>query len=240
MDGQTAQKKKANKSAKTENIHDGHRQRMREKFLRSGADAFADHELLEILLFYAQPRCNTNEIAHKVLNHFGSLQKVLAAPVEEIAKVEGIGQNSAFLIAFIAPICRRAIISEMKNETILDTTRRLGEFFVGLFMAERSEIMYQLCLDAKGRRLNLFKVNQGSHVAVGLDMREIVANALSCNAAMVVLAHNHPSGVALPSDEDRAGTEQVRQALETINVILADHIIVADNDYISFSESHML
>lgn len=240
MDGLKEKSTPKNPTAKKENIHTGHRRRLREKFLLYGADAFHDHELLELLLFYAKPRVDTNHIAHKLLNQFGSLQRVFAAPISEIAKVEGLGESSALLIAMIAPLYRRAMISEMKDEVILDTIERLGAYFTKLFVAEKFEVMYQLCLDAKGRKLKLYKINEGCPAGVGFNMREIVSNALVSNAAMVVLAHNHPSGVALPSPADETGTIQVREALEAISVTLADHIIVADNDYVSFRESHLL
>ena len=111
---------------------------------------------------------------------------------------------------------------------------------VTLLSPERNEVMYQLCLDAKGRLLKRFKINEGNSGGVDFDVRKIAVNALSSNAVSVVLAHNHPSGLALPSQEDCAGTEEVREALAAIGVALADHIIVADNDYISFRDSHLL
>lgn len=227
--------------AKKENIHAGHRQRLRKKFLQMGADSLEPHELLELLLFYAVPRANTNPTAHELLRQFGSLKNVLSAPVEDLVRVEGLGENSALLIALVARLYCRAMVDSMEeSRDILDTTERLGRYFVALLATESREVMYQLSLDAKGRLLKRFKVNEGCAAGVDFDVRKIVINAISSNASMVVLAHNHPSGVALPSDEDCAGTEAVREALDVVSVKLVDHIIVADNDFISFRESHLL
>ena len=149
-------------------VHDGHRDRKREQFLRCGAESFADHELLELLLYYAIPQRDTNPIAHA------------------------------------------------------------------------SEVMYQLCLDGKGKKKGLYKLGEGDLGSVGLNIRQIMENTLRSKAVMVVLAHNHPSGVALPSHEDRVATRMVREALETMGVRLVDHVIVADNDYVSMAESGLL
>lgn len=233
--------KAAGSPSKAKNIHAGHRQRLRKKFLQLGADSLEPHELLELLLFYAVPRANTNPTAHELLRQFGSLKNVLAAPVEDLVRVEGLGESSALLISLVARLYCRAVADSMEeSRDILDTTERLGRYFVALLSPETREVMYQLSLDAKGRLLKRFKVNEGCTAGVDFDVRKIVVNAISSNASMVVLAHNHPSGVALPSDADCAGTEAVREALDVVNVKLVDHIIVADNDYISFRESHLL
>ncbi len=221
-------------------IHDGHRDRKRDQFLRSGAESFAEHELLELLLFYAVPRKDTNPIAHELINRFGSLQGVLSAPFEELTKVPDIGKNAAVLIQLIAPLYRQSLIFAPDHEVVLDTRERIGKYFQDIFIAHPKETMYQLCLDAKGRRLDLSKVGEGDVGSVGLNVRRIMENALRSRAVLVVLAHNHPSGVALPSEEDRVATEMVREALENMGVRLVDHFIVADNDYISMAESGFL
>ena len=221
-------------------VHDGHRARKREQFRSHGLDSFADHEVLELLLFYAIPRRDTNPIAHDLINRFGSLEQVLAAPVEELEKVPGMGENAATLLKLIPQITRRARASSVAREKVLDTTERIGAFFVEQFVAETHEIMYQLCLDAKGRLLHCHKVSEGDAGSVNLNMRKIVENALRSNAVLVALAHNHPSGVAFPSQEDKIATKLAQEALETIGVRLVDHIIVADDDYISLRHEGIL
>ena len=221
-------------------VHDGHRERKKAQYRRCGSDPFADHELLELLLFFAIPRVDTNPAAHALLDRFGSLQAVFAASVEELEQVPHIGPNAALLISMIPALHRRAMVSAANSEVILDTRIRIGEYFRELLSTETREVMYQLCLDAKGRRRNIYKVGEGDIASVTLNKRQIVENAINSKAAMVALAHNHPSGVAFPSPEDREATLQIQDALEVIDVRLVEHIIVADNDYISMWESGMM
>lgn len=221
-------------------IHDGHRDRKREQFRKHGLDAFADHELLELLLFYAIPRKDTNPIAHALIDRFGSLEQVLAAPAEELEKVPGMGENAATLLKLVPLITRRARASSAASEKVLDTTERIGAFFVEQFVAETNEITYQLCLDAKGRMLSCHKVSEGDVSSVSLNMRKLVENALRSNAILVALAHNHPSGVAFPSHDDKIATQLAREALETVGVRLVDHIIVADDDFVSLRHEGLL
>ena len=221
-------------------VHDGHRERRRALFRRCGEDAFADHELLEVLLFYAIPRKDTNPIAHALIDQFGSLQAVLAASPEELESVPEVGPSASTLIALVSALYRKALASAASDEVVLDTRARVGDFFVKLLASESKEVLYQLCLDAKGRKLNLYKISEGAVGNVPLDLRKIVKNALHSKATMVVMAHNHPSGVAFPSPDDEAATCRIVDTLEEIGVRLADHIIVADNDYISMRESRMI
>lgn len=221
-------------------IHDGHRQRRREQFLQHGLDSFADHEILELLLFYAIPRQDTNPIAHELIQRFGSLEQVLAAPVEELVRISGVGEYAAALLKLVPQVTRRARASSIVRERALDTSERIGAFFVEQFVAERSEIMYQLCLDAKGRMLSCQRISEGDVSSVSLNMRKLVETALRSNAVLVALAHNHPSGVALPSKEDRVATRMAAEALDTIGIQLVDHIIVADDDFISMRQAGMM
>ena len=214
-------------------VHDGHRERKREQFLRHGADSFADHELLELLLYSAVPRRDTNPLAHALIEKFGSLHAVFAAPAEELEKFSGISRSGAVLLKLIAPIYRRAALSAGENEQILDTVEKIGGFFLNLYVAESREVMYQLCLDAKGRRLNLYKLGEGDPSSVTMNVRRVIENAILSQASMVALAHNHPSGVALPSHEDIIATQQVQTALDAMGICLADHVIVADGDFVS-------
>lgn len=221
--------------------HSGHRARKRRQFRDHGIDAFADpHEVLELLLYYAVPRRDTNPIAHALMDRFGSLNAVLSAPVEELERVPGMGANAALLLKLVPQVYRRARASISQNEVILDTTERIGEFFVEQFVAQTSEVMYQLCLDAKGRLLSCRKVCEGDAASIGLNLRKIVENALLCNSVLVALAHNHPAGVALPSHEDKIAILTSKRPWRRCMVRLADHIIVADDDYVSLRQEGLL
>ena len=207
-------------------VHEGHRQRKKEQFREHGLDAFADHEALELLLYYAIPRQDTNPIAHRLLERFGSL--------------EGVGENAATLIRLLFPLCRRVRTSGGRHEVIFNTRENIGAYFIELFLGERREVFYEACLDAKGKLLACYRLAEGSPDQVTINMRRVVENALNANASLVVLSHNHPSGVALPSKEDNQTTLQIRRALADIGVQLVDHVIVADGDFVCLRDNGLL
>ncbi len=223
-----------------DSVHKEHRKRRRQQFYDHGADAFADHELLELLLFYGIARRDVNELAHTLIDEFGSLDAVFSAPIDALESIAGIGTHTAILIKLVPKLVHRAHLSSLKNDVPLDTVERIGDFFAQLFTGEGNEVMYQLCLDAKGRKLNCRKVAEGDPSSVSLNLRQIVQNALKCNAVMVAIAHNHPSGVAFPSHGDKIATVQIAEALCAVNIQLIDHIVVAGNDYISFRHDGLL
>ena len=217
--------------------HDGHRQRLKERFLREGLDHFSDVQVLELLLFYAIPRVDTNPIAHNLLACFGSLSQVLEAPVEELEKVPGIGRNAAVLLSLATAVGRYYQVDRSMNTRILQTVESCGEYLVPFFYGRRNETVFLLCLDAKCKVLCCREIGEGSVNSAGVPIRRIVETALGVNATTVVLAHNHPSGLALPSGEDVQTTRRVAAALSAVEITLADHIIVADDDYVSIAQS---
>lgn len=219
-------------------VHDGHRKNMRSRYLSHGLEGFAPHEALELLLYYALPRRDTNAIAHALIDRYGSLSAALSAPVEDLQKVEGIGESAAILLNLVAPLYRKAVLSEA--ETVLSTPERVGQYLIALFHGKQREYAYELCLDQKGRLLACRELAQGSSTSAAVEMRQVVEAAILTSASTVILAHNHPSGVALPSQEDYVFTDRAKAALATIGVMLADHIIVADDDYVSMAESGYL
>lgn len=223
----------------TMGVHDGHRQRKKQQFVQQGLDGFADHEVLELLLYYAIPRRDTNETAHRLLQKFGSLYDVINAPVEELKKVEGVGQNAATLLTLL-PAVNRRINMRRGEEKIINSVDTAGKFFMGLLSGERREMLYQVCVDAKGKVLQYKRLSVGTASMAPISIREVVENALLTDATSVLLGHNHPSGIALPSEEDRRITLQIKDALATMGILLADHIIVADNDFVSMAASGML
>ena len=218
-------------------IHDGHRQRLKERFLRSGLDSFTDVQVLELALFYCIPRKDTNPIAHALLEHFGSLSQVLEASVEELQNVPGIGENTATYLTMLPQVGRFYLVDRSQREVILPTIDKCGAYLVPYFFGRSTESVFLLCLDAKCKVLCCREVGQGSVNSAGISVRKIVEIALATNATTVVLAHNHPSGLALPSAEDIQTTRRVAAALRAVEVHLADHIVVADGDYVSMVQS---
>ena len=222
-----------------ENIHQGHREKMRQRFLKSGLESFADHEALELLLYYAIPRQDTNPIAHRLLERYGSLSAVLSAPAEDLKKVEGIGESAAVLLKVAGQIGRKARLSDAAQSRAMTDVETVGAYLLERYAGETHEVVYQLCLDRKGKLLACKRLNDGGASSASLDIRKVVENAILTSASTVILAHNHPSGIALPSDDDCAATTQAVQALQTIGVVLADHIIVADDDFVSMGYDRM-
>lgn len=218
-------------------IHDGHRQRLKERFCQEGLDNFTDVQVLELLLFYCIPRRDTNPIAHELLRHFGSLSQVLEAPVEELKKVDGIGENTAVFLSLITDVGRYYLIDRTTRNEILPTIEKCGEYLLPYFFGRRNETVFLLCLDAKCKVLCCKEVGEGSVNSAGISVRKIVETALSVNATSVVLAHNHPSGVAVPSGDDIQTTARIAAALRAVDVGLVDHIVVADDDYVSMVQS---
>lgn len=218
-------------------IHAGHRQRLKERFLKDGLDNFEEHQVLELLLFYGIPQRDTNEIAHELIRRFGSLSKVLEATPEELGEVKYVGDNVATLFKLITAVARYYQVNCAMREVILPTIDACGKYLVPYFYGRQNETVFLLCLDAKCKVLCCEKVGEGSVNSAGVPIRRIVELALKNNATSAILAHNHPSGLAIPSGEDIQTTRRVALALDAVEIGLVDHIIVADNDWVSMSQS---
>ena len=218
-------------------VHDGRRERIRERFLKNGLEGFAEHEMLEFLLYYTQARHDTNEVAHALMDRFGSLGGVLSAPVKMLEQVKGVGESTAVLLNLVPQIVQKVQLKQCEEEVVLTSVDSVGAYFLELIRGERNEVLYQLCLDGKGRLLASKRLGLGGVSSVNLDVRQLVENALLTSASTVILGHNHPSGIALPSEDDHTATDKAQRALAVIGVRLADHIIVADGDFVAFSES---
>lgn len=218
-------------------IHAGHRKRMKERFRRSGLDDFHDVNILELLLFYCVPQGDTNPTAHLLLEKYGTLAGVLDAPAEELVKIHGVSDHTATLLTLIPQLCRRYLIERSAPGQILQSTEQCGEYLVPYFFGETDEVVYSLCLDAKCKVLDCRLLFRGSVNSAAISIRKIVETALACNATSVVLAHNHTSGIALPSREDEQTTRTLQTALDAVGILLADHIIVADGDFVSMADN---
>ncbi len=218
-------------------IHDGHRQRLKDRFLKHGLDSFTEIQVLELLLFYAVPRQDTNPIAHRLLNRFGQLSRVLDAPAEQLMEVDGIGEHAATLLKLSKAMARCYDVSKAGEERVLSTLRECGEYLMPHFRDRKNETVFLLMLDAKLKVLDCKEVGEGSINYASIPVRRVVEMALEAGASSVVLGHNHPSGIALPSGEDIQTTRRLAAALSTVEINLVDHIIVADGDYVSLVQS---
>ena len=214
-------------------IHDGHRQRLKDRFKKEGLDNFEKLQVLELLLFYCIPRIDTNPIAHRLLNHFGSLNNVLNASADELEKVEGIGPNASTFLSLITQVGRYYQVKQSEPGKILRTIDQCGNYLMPYFFGRERETVFMLCLDAKCKVICCKMVGEGSVNSANIPIRRVVEMALAANATTVVLAHNHPSGLAIPSPDDIQTTQRIAAALETVEIILADHLVVSKDDYVS-------
>ena len=220
-----------------ENLHKGHRLRVKKRFVKEGLDSFADHQVLEFLLYYAIPMKDTNELAHKILKEFGSLSRVFEAHPNDIVKRCNLSENTAILISLIPHLAKRYNQDKWGNKPCLNTSAKVGQYATTLFTGKVYESFFLICLDNQANLNNSVLLHEGTIDEVSVYPRLVVEAALRYNAAMVILAHNHPSGKLIPSEEDINTTIRVRSALNAISVKLIDHIIIAGNEYYSFSEN---
>lgn len=221
-----------------DNLHEGHRERVRQEFLQHGFDQNTPpHKILELLLFYSVQRADTNPIAHELIKKYGSVAAVLDAPVEELSAFKGLSERSAVLLKLIMPIAQRYIYDKREQKPTFNGLDSIGKYALGSFLGETREKVAVMCLDAKGSMLDFAFLGEGSLDSVGLSNRELVKRVLDSNATAAVLCHNHPNGIALPSDSDVLLTKQAAATLSNIGVQLIDHIVVCDTDFVSMAQS---
>ena len=224
------------KKSKSSNPHQNHRARVRETFRKAGVDGMPDHNLLELLLFYSIPRKDTNEIAHRLIETFGSLNGVFDASYERLAEVEGVGESSALLLSLVPGICRRYIEGMTDKKKInLSTAEAVNDYLVKKYYGCKTEVFYMLCLDGVGNLINCCKLGEGSSGTVVVDKRTMLETALRNHADKIIFAHNHPNGIAVPSKADLELTYEFASILTPVGIRLSDHFIVAGDEALSLA-----
>lgn len=221
-------------------VHDGHRERLRARFAEHGLDSFNELNALELLLCYAIPRRDTNEIAHRLLDAFGSLSGVFQASMQELTSVPGIGENAATLILMVPQIVKKAHVSKAKETKIIRNSTDAGNYLLPYFLDEPDEIVMMLCLDNKRAVICCREMGRGVVNCVDANIRRMVETALKVKATTVIVAHNHPNGVALPSREDDNFTRTLYRSLGLLGITLEDHIIVANDEFVSLADSGIM
>lgn len=221
------------------NVHEGHRDRLRQRFLEEGLENFQDHNVLELLLFYSIPRKDTNEEAHNLINRFGSLSGVFNASFEELCEVKGIGENSAALIKIMPELFKKYEVDIIKNDdAVLNTGELVAKYVSTYFKGVTTEKMYLLCLDSSCKVLSFNLISEGSVNSTPLNIRAIMETSFKNNASKLILVHNHPSGVVAPSRKDVDATMSLQSILEKVGLKLSDHIIIGHgDDFFSFRKS---
>ena len=217
----------------------GHRNRVRQRFLENGLDGFReDYEVLELLLQFAIPYQDTKSQAKQLLDRFGSLHEVLDASYEELvaAGIPNIKETAATLLTLIPQLEKRYHQSKAKGLTRIGNTRDAGQLCTAMYRNQPDESVRMLCMYAGGKIVKLEEIAKGDVNAVHFPIRKIVETAVTCKAVSVILTHNHPGGTLSPSREDLDATESARAALETVGVRLLDHLIVTGENYCSLRE----
>lgn len=215
---------------KKENIHKGHRDRVKKKFLADGfTDATPDHEILELMLFYSVPQKDTNELAHRLLDHFGSYSNIFEAEPKELMAVKGISEHSAALIKMFIPVIRRYNERKTERRIKLESFESFAEYVKGLYVGETVEVVRLFLFNNKKELLAKEIIATGDFTKVNINSRKIIEVALKYGATYAILAHNHPQGFAVLSLQDRKATTAIRDALRCVDVRLCDHVIIGNN-----------
>lgn len=224
---------------KKENLHEGHRKRMKERFLKHGVESFTEVQVLETLLFYAVPKKDTNETAHLLINTFGSLKKVFEADYEKLTEVKGIGENAASLIKFFQMASRRylELVYTENEETVYNTSESLMDYCKRLFLGVKKELIYVIGLDADLVIVDKELINDGCPDSVYFPYRKITNFISRTNISRIALTHNHPNGLCLASQDDVNTTKDLVELMDQIEVDVVDHIIVGKSGASSMRKS---
>lgn len=212
-----------------ENVHSGHRERMRKKLLSSGAEGFCDHELLEMLLYACNSRSNTNGLAHDLINRFGSLRGVFTATPDALKTVSGIKDAAVSHIMLSRELMRRVENERIEVPDAFETREQIYEYILQLYKFSAVEELYMLLFDASNRLIDCVLISRGNSTNVSMDLRKMVLDSLLKDAAFIVLAHNHPKGKLIASSEDALLTRDVTLTMNKLGIEVFDHVLVANN-----------
>lgn len=225
-------------SEKDLNLHNKHRERVRKEFLAKGfSDDTPPHKILEMVLFYSIPRKDTNELAHILLKHFKTIENVLEASPEELKAIDGIGDNTIALFKLMLHIIKSYRDKKVVKDSLFKNYEEIYEYIFNKFIGIDKEQFCLISFNVRGECIGFDVLSKGDLTTVTITPRMILEIVFKRNAGYVILAHNHPGGDPLPSNNDVKTTEKVKKLLADINVGLLDHIIVSDCDYISMRQS---
>ncbi len=217
------------KNAKKKNVHRDHRERMRRRFFSSGAEGFADHELLEMLLYYAIPRRNTNEQAHELLDTFGSFEKIFETDADTLSQIGGIGESTAIYLTLLSAAIARYEVrkSEAENPVEVVDYANVDRFLINYYTARHTEAALLLTFNAQNQLNGKFEFSSSANDYAIVDIQAMIRYAAIHNATSVLCAHNHPDGIAIPSGEDYELTKRMMRAFNAAGFLFRGHVIVA-------------
>lgn len=222
--------------SKSSNIHDGHRDRLRTRLIASGIDdSIPDHEIIEYLLTLTIPRHDTNDIAHRLVNTFGSFAGVLDADIDDLIKRGKVTPNTAVMFKMLMPIARAYTARSTKGKTNLSEIKDIAPYVHSLYAGYEKEVISILLLSESGQVIRMETLAHGDVNSANVSIKAVADKALRSGATAVALVHNHPNGLALPSMEDLTVTKEVRLALSHLGIKLVDHVIIANDSYLSLA-----
>jgi DNA repair protein RadC len=224
------EKKDNLKRPKEKHAHSGHRERLKNRVLKEGCSSLYDHELLELLLFYAIPRRDTNQLAHELIESFGSIQSLMEADVDRICECEGMGESSALLVKAAMELACRYYAGDGTPVYYYDSLKKVVQLLHKMYFGEVKEVSYALLFDNKMKLLDAVRLGEGTVNASPVNARLLIDNIVRRHAASVILAHNHPDGLLVPSYDDLATTRQLYDLLRQISSPLLEHIIVSGKE----------
>ncbi len=219
------------------NVHKDHRKRLRAQFDATGAEGMSDFTFLELVLFYAVPRSDTNPLAHRLIERFGSFDKVLRASKSELMQVDGVGESIATYLTLFLPAWKRAAESRLKGGFSYHDSEKFEEFIKSKYINLDSERAMIIHFDGNGDFINFNWLAEGAFSRVEIDKRRIVSAIAENKSTYVAFVHNHPSGVVSPSSDDIEALDSLRTFLRMMNVYIIDNIIYTESRILFFSRS---
>lgn len=218
----------------------GHRKRLKQKFLTAGMEAFLDHEVLELLLIYAIPRQDVKPLAKRLLREFGSLKGVVDAEFSELSKVPGIGEHTALLFKLLKELAALYLKQKAKKKPQIACTSELFDFCRTAMGGKKDEEFCVIYLDAQNQVIEFETVEKGVANQAVVYPRKVLENALRRKASALILAHNHPSGHVRPSDADIRLTKTIQETARALDILVHDHIIIGEDRFFSFREEGLM
>ncbi len=221
-------------------IHSGHRGRIRLRFETEGLASFAPHEVLEFLLFYVISYRDTNELAHRLLDKFGRLDRVLDADISSLTEVDGIGYNAAVFLKLIPQAAQYYVRERFQEDVRIENSEQMGKYMCSRIGFYANEVFAVSAFDSRRRETAFEILDKGIVSQTTVHMRRLAEFAIAHRAEMLVIAHNHVTGEPIPSQADRETTKRICVGLRQIGITVSDHIIVSGEKYYSFSENGIM
>ena len=222
------------------NQNEGHRQRLRHKFLKSGLDGFHDYEIIELLLTLGTPRKDCKSVAREALKKFGTLKSVLEADPSKLKEIKGIGDNNVFGLKITQAVSRRFLADRIMDQDFMRSSEEVIEYLKHNLRDKTREIFMVIYLNGRNQILQMEELFEGTLTTSAVYPREVVKRALDHAAAALVFVHNHPSGNPKPSQDDITITQKLKEAAEAIDVSVHDHLIIAGNEVYSFADNGLI